>query len=500
MFLSPRHFLTAALLLLSASLLPAQSERVRIVAANTSSGNLQSYLDPGKRIFQGLDPDIVLIQEFKIGPTGSTSTADTDAFVDEAFGTEFVWFREPASGGIPNGIISRYPIIASGEWVDSNVSDRDFAWARIDIPGDRHLTAVSIHFLTSSATNRNAQATLLRNFVNANVDPNDYLVIGGDFNVNSRTESAINTLSTLVTDAAVPRDQNGNSNTNANRNNPYDMVLPGFDLHALRTSVIIGQSVYTNGLVFDSRVYTPLSEVAPVQQGDSGVSGMQHMAVVKDFLIPTGSGTATPTPTPSSTGPTPTATATPVPGLAQVFINEIHYDNEGADENEGVEVAGPAGFNLAGWQLAHYNGSGGALVETIALSGLVPDQQGCMGTVWFPIPGLQNGAPDGVALVDAQGDVVQFLSWEGTFQASAGPAQGVTSVDIGVEQTNSTPAGQTLQLQGTGSRYADFTWSQPAAQTRGQVNTGQTFSGCVATPTATATPTPIGVGEGLRIF
>ena len=35
---------------------------LRIMAANTSSGNRQSY-DPGEgtRIFQGLDPDIVLI-------------------------------------------------------------------------------------------------------------------------------------------------------------------------------------------------------------------------------------------------------------------------------------------------------------------------------------------------------------------------------------------------------------------------------------------------------
>lgn len=500
MIRTSRIFLGSIFVLLLASLATAQTERVRIMAANTSSGNFQSYLDPGKRIFQGLKPDIVLIQEFKIGATGSTSTADTNAFVAEAFGPEFSWFREPASGGIPNGIISRYPIIAAGEWVDTNVSDRDFAWARIDIPGDKHLTVVSIHFLTSSATNRNAQATLLRSYVNANVDPNDYLVIGGDFNTNSRTESAINTLSTLVTDAAVPVDQDGNGNTNANRNRPYDMVLPGFSLHALRTSVIIGQSTYPNGLVFDSRVYTPLSEVAPVQQGDSGVSGMQHMAVVKDFLIPTGSGTSTPTPTPSSTGPTPTATATPVPGIAEVFINEIHYDNVNADVDEGIEVAGPAGFNLTGWQLIHYDGSGGGVVDTVPLSGLIPDQQGCMGAIWFPIPGLQNGAPDGVALINGQGAVVQFLSWEGTFAATAGPAQGVTSVDIGVEQTNSTPIGQTLQLQGTGSRYADFTWSQPVTQTRGQVNTGQTFSGCAPTPTVTATPTPGGIGEGLQIF
>ena len=35
-----------------------------------------------------------------------------------------------------------------------------------------------------------------------------------------------------------------------------------------------------------------------------------------------------------------------------VFINEIHYDNIGADANEGIEVAGPSGTDLTGWSLA----------------------------------------------------------------------------------------------------------------------------------------------------
>src|SRR5262249_50065867 len=49
-----------------------------------------------------------------------------------------------------------------------------------------------------------------------------------------------------------------------------------------------------NGLVFDSAVYTPLSDVSPVTSGDSHVTGMQHMAVVKDFVISTGLGTNPP--------------------------------------------------------------------------------------------------------------------------------------------------------------------------------------------------------------
>ena len=43
---------------------------------------------------------------------------------------------------------------------------------------------------------------------------------------------------------------------------------------------------FAHGLVFDSRVYTPLSDVSPVLASDSAASGMQHMAVVRDYLLP----------------------------------------------------------------------------------------------------------------------------------------------------------------------------------------------------------------------
>jgi hypothetical protein len=176
---------------------------------------------------------------------------------------------------------------------------------------------------------------------------------------------------------------------------------------------------------------------------------------------------------------------------ANAWINELHYDDEGEDADEGVEVAGTAGLNLAGWQLVPYNGNGGVVYTPLALSGVIPDQGACLGTLWFPLAGLQNGAPDGVALVDASGVVVQFLSYEGTFTASDGPAQGRVSVDIGVSETGSTPNGHSLQLAGTGNKYADFTWQPAGPHTRGAVNTGQTFAGgCAATASPTPSPSP----------
>ena len=170
-------------------------------------------------------------------------------------------------------------------------------------------------------------------------------------------------------------------------------------------------------------------------------------------------------------------------GAATVFINEIHYDNVGADTGEAIEVAGPASTDLAGWSLVLYNGSGGAVYGTLALSGVIPDQQSGYGTLSFAAVGLQNGSPDGVALVDASSSVVQFLSYEGTFTAVGGPADGLLSVDIGVIENGSGPVGESLQLTGTGTTSADFTWAASMAATFGAVNTGQTFGAGGGPPT-----------------
>jgi predicted extracellular nuclease len=174
------------------------------------------------------------------------------------------------------------------------------------------------------------------------------------------------------------------------------------------------------------------------------------------------------------------------PALAQsVFINEIHYDNASTDVGEAIEVAGPAGTDLAGWSLVLYNGNGGSSYNTLALSGTLVNQQGGFGTTFVSLPtnGLQNGSPDGIALVDSTNAVVQFLSYEGAFVAADGPANGSTSTDIGVSESSATAAGESLQLTGSGSAYGDFAWATAQPNTFGAVNTGQTFGdGAPGTP------------------
>lgn len=162
-------------------------------------------------------------------------------------------------------------------------------------------------------------------------------------------------------------------------------------------------------------------------------------------------------------------------GSTEVFINEIHYDNDSTDTNEGIEVAGTAGTNLTGWTIELYNGNNSSVYSTINLSGVLSDQQSGFGTKFFAEAGIRNGSPDGLALVDNTDTVVQFLSYEGSFTAADGTAVGMTSTDIGVSETSSTSVGDSLQLTGTGTSYADFTWANPASSTYDAVNNGQTF-------------------------
>jgi hypothetical protein len=156
-----------------------------------------------------------------------------------------------------------------------------------------------------------------------------------------------------------------------------------------------------------------------------------------------------------------------------VFINEIHYDNVDADADEGVEIGGPAGTDLTGWRVRLYNGTNGTAYGVIVLAGELPDLCNFFGTLWFPELGVQNGAPDGLALVDDLGNVRQFISYEGTITATDWEAAGLTSTDIGVAEDGTTPVGTSLQLVGVGTNYEDFVWMPSVASSHSACNAGQ---------------------------
>jgi len=271
--------------LLTISTVACGTPEITIMSANITSGDYSAYEAPGIRIFQGLsqltDIDIVIIQEFNY------RAGSLDDLVGEAFGSTYSYYIEPGGETIPNGIISRYPFISSGQWTDYEVTNRDFAWAVIDIPGEIDLQVVSVHLKSdsSSAGKRNDQALAIRDYVENHFDSNHYIVVGGDLNVHGTNEAAMDTFRTFLdVDDHIPVDQAGNPNTNEPRNKPYDWILPNGLLDECHISLEIGPYSLPDGLVFDSWVY-PAPLPPPVRYSDSHTSGMQHMPVMKAFQL-----------------------------------------------------------------------------------------------------------------------------------------------------------------------------------------------------------------------
>jgi len=309
--------------------------KIRIMAANITSGRKQSYKPNGVRIFQAIKPDIVLIQEFNYLDEYDDNLPIRE-LIDKAFGTEFNYFR--GSGRIPNGIISRFPIVEHGNWDDTSVPDRAITWAKIKLPNNKFLWAISVHLSTKNHL-AGARSSITA-ITNKHIPSEDYIIYGGDFNTKSRTEGTLNELGSIFnTSAPWPKGYNdfsdhytcykcyknyssaencGNkfncdtSATSYERDDPYDWILADKNnLNSLQIPTVYCNDsnnstdclTFDSGLVFDSRDYTQEEldkYFYPVKVGDCSrepleipegeniddYMNFQHMTVVKDFLIP----------------------------------------------------------------------------------------------------------------------------------------------------------------------------------------------------------------------
>jgi hypothetical protein len=105
----------------------------------------------------------------------------------------------------------------------------------------------------------------------------------------------------------------------------------------------------------------------------------------------------------------------------RLVINEVDYDQVGADTGGFVELynAGAGAVTLDGLALVYVNGGDGAEYGRRTLTGSL-----AAGAYLVVDVELQNGAPDGLAIVDtAAGTLVDALSYEGAItNASIGGA------------------------------------------------------------------------------
>ena len=168
------------------------------------------------------------------------------------------------------------------------------------------------------------------------------------------------------------------------------------------------------------------------------------------------SGTATVTAT--FNGNTSNATVTVSTGANHLVINEVDYDNPMTDTAEFIEIHNPstAAISLAGVQVLLVNGSGNTVYRTIDLTGsLAANGYLVIAGANVTVPNgvtkvdfgvqqdaLQNGAPDGIALINNTTHVlIDALSYEGS----------MTMVDL-----PGFPAPVSL-VEGTATTAADLT-------------------------------------------
>ncbi len=104
----------------------------------------------------------------------------------------------------------------------------------------------------------------------------------------------------------------------------------------------------------------------------------------------------------------------------RVFVNEVHYANEGVDAGEFVELAGPAGADLTGFDVVLYDGESGAPYASTPLTTAIGANG--VAVVDYPHRRASRTVRAGVALVNA-GEVTQFLSWGGAVTATGRPGR-----------------------------------------------------------------------------
>ena len=261
---------------------------IRFMTANLTTGNYQNYDNgDGIRIMKSVSPDIILVQEFNYN-------AGHRAMTDLVCGTSCTYFvgaTYAVGNEIPNGIISRYPLLSTGSEQSPKYDNRGWDWAIIDIPGDKDLLVFSLHLHSKQEKAEFYEMDELARFIKEKASEGDYyLAFGGDFNITYRETAEEAFAGIGVIDASYfPIDQDGNDDTNNNRNKPYDWIVFNKTLNRMEIPITIGTHTYSHGHVIDTRIYDSYHELhllPGVEANDS--NGSQHMAVIRDVRIYTG--------------------------------------------------------------------------------------------------------------------------------------------------------------------------------------------------------------------
>ena len=173
-------------------------------------------------------------------------------------------------------------------------------------------------------------------------------------------------------------------------------------------------------------------------------------------------------------------TQAPRPGCSYlggdfVYINELHFTNQGEDIDKGIEIAGQAGINLENYVLAIYSLQSN-LERIINLSGTIDDEGQGYGAVWVPDPGLFFSSA--IALVNTvTGVTTDFIAHRvHGVVANDGPAEGQPAYWQGQNEDPNTPVNYSIQRQGDiACPNTSQVWLPESPSSRGVLNLEQTM-------------------------
>jgi hypothetical protein len=157
---------------------------------------------------------------------------------------------------------------------------------------------------------------------------------------------------------------------------------------------------------------------------------------------------------------------------AKLVINEVDYDQVGADGDGFVEIAnvGTGAADLTGAALVFVDGTDGIEYRREELTGTLAAGE------YLVVPvDAQNGAPDGLALVSRAGSLVDALSYEGEItqaQLGGGPVSLVegTALPADVADSNSVAGSLIRNPDGRDTDDAASDWAFTTTLTRGVAN------------------------------
>ncbi|CAN5159671.1 hypothetical protein BH20ACT13_BH20ACT13_20320 [soil metagenome] len=163
----------------------------------------------------------------------------------------------------------------------------------------------------------------------------------------------------------------------------------------------------------------------------------------------------------------------PPPPTGGLVINEIDYDQVGADSGGFVEIANTTSASIAldGLALVLVNGGDGQEYARVALTGSL-----AAGAYLALDIEAQNGAPDGVALIDtASKALLDALSYEGEITAAVIDGQTYnlvegTALDESVVDSNTVAGSLSRIPNGTDTNNAATDWAFTTTITKGAAN------------------------------